>query len=101
MTKRAPLEARDVERGLRAHGFVEQPKTGTSHVKWIKYIGDKKLVVTVDAHHAPYSQDLIRSMANQSHMSANQFYEMCSKDGVKQAKKGKFQWLFGSPSNQD
>jgi predicted RNA binding protein YcfA (HicA-like mRNA interferase family) len=93
MGKRQPLTAAEVERGLKAAGFEEQPKTGTSHVKWKRYAGDTKYIVTVDAHHAPFSQQLIASMASQAGLSVKQFYELCSKDGAKQAKRGKLEWL--------
>ena len=93
MTKRPPLTSREVERGLKSAGFVEQPGTGTSHVKWILKTPTTKLVVTVDAHHSPFSKTLIASMASQAGMSVNQFYELCSKDGQKQAKRGTLGWL--------
>jgi hypothetical protein len=95
--KRAPLTAAEVESGLKAAGFVQQPGNGTSHVKWIKKCSCKgkptKFVVIVDAHHAPFSADLTKSMATQAGMSVKQFYELCSKVGQKEAKKGKLKWL--------
>ena len=91
--KKPQLSTRDVVAGLKAAGFEEQPKTSTSHVKWIKRANGEKLVVTVDAHLEPFSHTLIASMAKQAGMTVKQFYEICSKDGQKRAKKGVLTWL--------
>lgn len=93
MGKKYPLTSSDIERGLRAAGFEEQPKTGTSHVKWILYARSTKYVVTVDAHHSPFSHQLISAMAKQAGLTVDQLYELCSKEGLKQAKRGKLGWL--------
>lgn len=93
MKCRPQLSSKDVERGLKAAGFEQKPQTATSHVKWIKQTENSKLVVTVDAHLEPFSHILIQSMAKQAGMSIRQFYEICSKDGIKQAKKGLLGWL--------
>jgi hypothetical protein len=101
MSKPAPLTAKDVKRGLAAAGFSPGRTTGGSHQKWIKYcvVNGKrtKYVVDVDEHHAPFSHDLTKSMANQAGISTKQFYELCSKDGVKQAKRGLLSWLLPQP----
>lgn len=93
------LTTRDVVAGLKAAGFEEQPKTSTSHVKWIKRCTIKgvetKLVVTVDAHLSPFSKTLIDSMAKQAGVTVKQFYVMCSKDGQKKVKKGLLSWIPG------
>ena len=91
--KRAPLSAADIERGLKALGFEERPKKGTSHTQWAGQINGHFRKVTVDAHHEPFSDDLTKSMANQAGISVKQFYEVCSKDGAKKAKKGLLSWL--------
>lgn len=93
MSKRPPLTSSEVHRGLNAAGFKEQSGTGTSHVKWVLKTADRKYVVTVDAHHSPFSHTLIASMANQAGMTVKQFYELCSKDGIKHAKRGTLGWL--------
>ncbi len=93
--KTPQLTARDVERGLRLHGFEEKPGTGTSHVKWVKIHNGEKLTVTVDAHLEPFSETLVSSMSKQAGMTKRQFHRMCTKDGIKDAKKGVFAWLFG------
>lgn len=95
--KLPPLTTQDVVGGLKAAGFEEQPRTSTSHTKWIKKCvcgGQRtKKVVTVDAHLSPFSKDLIKSMAKQAGMSVKQLHELCSKDGQKDAKKGLLKWL--------
>ena len=96
MAKYPPLEAVDIRNGLKAAGF-ELRTQKASHEQWI-LDGEKngkkfRYKVTVDGHHAPFSQDLVSSMANQAGMSKKQFYELCCKDGTKKAKKGKLSWL--------
>lgn len=93
MAKDPPLKSADVERGLKAMGFKKRAQKGTAHVHWTKTIGKKLFKVTVDSHLAPFSQDLIKSMARQAGISTNQFYEACSKTGSKKAKKGILSWL--------
>lgn len=93
--KSPQLSARDVERGLRLHGFEEKPGTGTSHVKWVKIHNGEKLTVTVDAHLEPFSEILVSSMAKQAGMNKKQFQRMCAKQGIKDARKGVFAWFFG------
>lgn len=93
MGHKPQLTAADVERGLRAAGFTPQPQKGTSHVQWVIKTNTKYLRVTISAHLEPFSKDLVRAMAAQAGMSTNQLYELCTKDGVKQAKKGTLSWL--------
>lgn len=75
--KLTPLKYDEVIRGLRMMGFVMKPKTGTSHEQWIKIADDKKYVVTVDKHHAPFSRDLIKSMARQAGVNDRKFHALC------------------------
>jgi predicted RNA binding protein YcfA (HicA-like mRNA interferase family) len=86
---RPQLTAADVERGLKAAGFKREKQKGTSHTQWSK----DHLKVTVDAPKAPFSDDLIAMMARQAEMSKDNFYEICSKEGQKKAKKGTLGWL--------
>jgi predicted RNA binding protein YcfA (HicA-like mRNA interferase family) len=86
------LCAADVEKGLKAAGFNRLPQKATSHTQWVKTT-DRIWKVTVDAHHEPFSDDLVSSMARQAGMSKSQFYEICSKEGQKKAKKNKLNWL--------
>lgn len=92
------LTARDVEAGLSAAGFERQPQGATAHVKWVKELakphnGQRRLVVTVSAHLAPFSKTLIRNMATQAGISVKQFHELCSNKGCKAAKRGELPWL--------
>lgn len=75
--KLTPLKYSEVIAGLKALGFEMKPKTGTSHEQWIKYGDNTKWVVTVDKHHAPFSRDLIKSMARQAGMDARKFHALC------------------------
>ncbi|QQP86961.1 hypothetical protein [Entomomonas asaccharolytica] len=52
-------------------------KTATSHEKWICFHQERKYVVTVDKHEAPFSIFLIESMARQAGLDKFKFYELC------------------------
>ncbi|BCZ39843.1 TPA: type II toxin-antitoxin system HicA family toxin [Serratia marcescens] len=75
-----PLKYAEVVSGLRALGFEMKPKTGTSHEQWIRKTANSKHVVTVDKHHAPFSRDLIKSMAKQAGVDAKKFHALCRGD---------------------
>lgn len=75
--KLTPLKYNEVIAGLKSLGFEMKPKTGTSHEQWVKYGENTKWLVTVDKHHAPFSRDLIKSMANQAGLGARQFHALC------------------------
>ena len=101
MAKKPPLTAHDVERGLKAAGFTRRPQKATSHVHWVKTTLEGKLLkVTVDSPKAPFSPILIRSMASQAGLSVKDFYTLCSKDGVKKAKRGLLSFLRSSASTE-
>lgn len=78
--KLTPLKYAQVIRALEALGFVMKPKTGTSHEQWIRRTETTKHVVTVDKHHAPFSRDLIKSMAKQAGLDARKFHALCRGD---------------------
>lgn len=80
--KLTPLKYAEVIKGLKALGFEMKPKTGTSHEQWIKKTDTNKWVVTVDKHHAPFSRDLIKSMASQAGMDARKFHALCRGDAT-------------------
>lgn len=67
----------EVSNALRSLGFTMQPKTATSHEKWVGYKDGKKYVVTVDKPQAPYRDFLIKSMAEQAGMSRIEFCHLC------------------------
>lgn len=75
--KLTPLKYTEVIYGLKVLGFEMKPKTGTSHEQWIKKTDAYKWVVTVDKHHAPFSRDLIKLMANQAGLDARKFHALC------------------------
>lgn len=87
------LKASDVERGLKALGFEQRPQKGTSHTQWVLDTPGRRYKVTVDAPKEPFSDILVKSMACQAGISVSQFYEVCSKDGAKRAKRGLLGWL--------
>ena len=93
MSGRPQLNVADVQRGLKAAGFVAQSKPATSHVKWVRQTNNNRYSVTVDANNEPFSHEMIGYMAAQAGMSVNQLYELCSKDGSKKAKRGALAWL--------
>ncbi len=76
-SKLTPLKYKEVIYGLKALGFEMKPKTGTSHEQWIKKSNNTKWVVTVDKHHAPFSRDLIKSMARQAGVDSKSFHSLC------------------------
>lgn len=75
--KLTPLKYVEIIKGLTLLGFSMKPKTGTSHEQWIKKTEKDKWVVTVDKHHAPFSRDLIKSMAKQAGIDARKFHALC------------------------
>ena len=79
-SKRPPLKAKDVRRGLKNLGFLKRKsKSGTSHEQWVKIVNGRIYKVTVDAPKEPFSHDLIKSMASQAGVTVDQFYKACLK----------------------
>ena len=78
-----PLTCKDVKAILKKMGFEARPQKGTSHQHWIKDItknGKKhRLKVTVDCPKAPFSHDLVNSMASQAGVSKKDFYKFHAK----------------------
>jgi len=75
--KKRPLKYKEVVSALKRMGFVEGKKKSTSHVQWRKTINGIRLRVTISAHLSPFSPDLISSIAKQSGVSKNTFYNYC------------------------
>lgn len=73
-SKYPPLTCKDVKNILKKLGFEPRPKKGTSHEQWIKHAEGRLYKVTVDCPKAPFSQDLISSMAKQAGLSKKDFY---------------------------
>ena len=98
MSRNHPIEVADVERALKALEFYPRPKKGSSHVQWVRDADSGRRdslfrKVTVDAPKAPFSPDLVSSMAAQAGISVKQFRELCTPQSIKKAKKKKLKWL--------
>lgn len=75
-----PLTCKTVKKVLKNLGFKPEPgRSGTSHVHWKKVVNCKLFKVTVDCPKAPFSQDLISSMARQAGLTKKQFYAEAAK----------------------
>jgi len=77
MARNCPLTCKEVKTILKNLGFVFRNQRG-SHEQWIKDTGEgenkRRYKVTVDCPKAPFSQDLIKSMAKQAGVTKRQFY---------------------------
>lgn len=69
-----PLTCKDVKQILKSLGFEPRPKNGTSHEQWVRKDNKGFFKVTVDCPKAPFSPDLISSMAKQAGLSKKEFY---------------------------
>lgn len=68
-----PLTCEDVKNILRKLGFAFFNKEG-SHEQWKRRDSRGFFKVTVDCPKAPFTQDLISSMARQAGVTKKQFY---------------------------
>lgn len=74
-----PLTCAEVKTVLRKLGFEKRPgknRSGGSHEQWTALVNGQFRKVTVDCPKAPFSHDLIRSMASQAGVTKKQFYEL-------------------------
>jgi len=72
-----PLTCDDFKAILSKLGFTKRPKkSGTSHEDWVKTEGGRLYKVTVDCPKAPFSPDLISSMAKQAGVTKKQIYDV-------------------------
>jgi len=70
-----PLDCKDVKEILRNLRFEHRQGKGRgSHEDWVKVVNGRLYKVTVDCPKAPFSQDLIKSMASQAGLSKKDFY---------------------------
>jgi len=74
-----PLTCKQVKQILSSLGFSPRPQKGTSHEQWVKAANGNFFKVTVDCPKAPFSQDLISSMAKQAGVSKREFYSALHK----------------------
>jgi hypothetical protein len=72
-----PLTCSQFETILKQLGFAARAmKSGTSHQDWIGTVGGKFRKVTVDPPKAPFSHDLIHSMAHQAGVTTKHIYDL-------------------------
>jgi hypothetical protein len=72
-----PLTCAQFKSILRKLGFSPRPmKSGTSHEDWIATYNGRFYKVTVDCPKAPFSQDLISSMAHQAGVTKKIIYDI-------------------------
>ena len=72
-----PITCADFKAILTRLGFVYRPgRSGTSHEDWIATVNGQFRKVTVDCPKAPFSQDLISSMAKQAGVTKKRIYEI-------------------------
>lgn len=72
-----PLTCAEFKTILDKLGFEFRPKkSGTSHEDWVKTHGGHFYKVTVDCPKAPFSQDLISSMAHQAGVTKKIIYDI-------------------------
>lgn len=78
-----PLTCAQVKQILTNLGFAPRPKKGTSHEQWVGQIRGQFRKVTVDCPQAPFTQDLIRWMANQAGVTKKELYEALDAEKAK------------------
>ena len=71
-----PLTCKDVKAILAYLDFVARSRKGTSPEQWVKIENGKLYKVTVDCPKAPFSQTLIKSMAEQAGVKKKDFYRI-------------------------
>lgn len=74
-SNRPPIKCADFKKILKELGFESRPrKTGTSHESWVKTEKGRFFKVTVDCPKAPFTRDLLKSMAKQAGCSVDDIY---------------------------
>jgi len=76
--KSSSLTCKDVKNILKHEGFAKRTQKG-SHEQWVKDTEKRRFKVTVDCPKAPFSHDLIKSMASQAGMRTRQFLKIHKK----------------------
>lgn len=72
-----PLTCPQFKAVLSKLGFEKrEKKSGTSHEDWVATIDGRFRKVTVDCPKAPFSQDLIGSMAKQAGVTKKRIYDI-------------------------
>lgn len=75
--KTPQIDCADLKRALRRLGFEPEPGKGSSHEQWRLVIDGRLYKVTVDCPKAPFSDDLLSSMANQAGLSKRELIAYC------------------------
>jgi len=73
-----PITCKELKAILRVLGFTHASSTG-SHEQWTKVERGRKYKVTVDCPKAPFTQTLIKSMAEQAGVTKMDFYRILAK----------------------
>jgi len=79
MPRLHPVTCKQVKAALASLGFEPRERTATSHEKWVKTEGANRWIVTVDCPKAPFSNDLIKSMASQAGMKTREFHALAAR----------------------
>lgn len=74
-----PLICKDIKLILTYLNFTPRPRKNTSHEQWVKEENGRFYKVTVDCPKAPFSQILIKSMAEQAGKTRKDFYAILKK----------------------
>jgi predicted RNA binding protein YcfA (HicA-like mRNA interferase family) len=69
------LSYNEVITGLEKLGFSKRKNKSTAHEQWVA--DDPFRKVTVDKHIAPFSAELVKSMAKQAGISDREFCRLC------------------------
>ena len=87
MTRWPPLTCAEVKSALKRLGFSPRSSKATSHEQWERRDAQRLYKVTVDCPKAPFSLDLIDSMAKQVGVSRGDLYRAADK-------RQKWRWLW-------
>ncbi|MDI1277715.1 type II toxin-antitoxin system HicA family toxin [Methylobacter sp.] len=74
-----PLTCKEIKLILTYLNFTPRPRKGTSYEQWVKEENGRLYKVTVDCPKAPFSQTLIKSMAEQAGKTKKDFYAIIKK----------------------
>lgn len=75
------LKYDEVTRGLGKLGFTKRKNKSTAHEQWV--CEDPFRKVTVDKHLAPFSVQLVKSMAKQAGVGTKEFCRLCKEKKYK------------------
>ena len=67
-------------------GFVQLPTKATSHTQWETTVDGVLYHVTLDAHNAPYSRNLLASICRQAGVTKKELFQAIDRKGHPRAK---------------